>query len=186
MGLAIPMSAKSCCRLSWERWLHPLHLLGPVLLWCCRLQLTSLYLMIVLQPPLPCEGRDGPLCLYGDSSVLMDLRWPCDVQLRAVFWPLVQYLSFFCEAFSLAILDSSSFLLFHSGQAFHQLVCPLTVVLPQIFFNLTTLFSIQFSLAFFSCTSWCCCSLPCISQILQNQIFSFSVLSFCRTDKEFL
>ena len=38
----------------------------------------------------------------------------------------------------------------------------------------------------FPCTSWCCCSLPCISQILQVQIFSFSVLSFCRTDQEFL
>ena len=33
------------------------------------------------------------------------------------------------------------FPLFHSGQVFYQLVCPLTVVLPQIFFNLTTLFS---------------------------------------------
>ena len=36
------------------------------------------------------------------------------------------------------------------------------------------------------CTSWCCCSLPCISQILQVQIVSFSVLSFCRTDQELL
>ena len=38
----------------------------------------------------------------------------------------------------------------------------------------------------FSCTSWCSCSLPCISQILQVQIVSFSILSFCRTDQEFL
>ena len=38
-------------------------------------------------------------------------------------------------------MDRSHFPLFHSGQVFHQLVCPLTVVLPQIFFNLTTLFS---------------------------------------------
>ena len=38
----------------------------------------------------------------------------------------------------------------------------------------------------FSCTSWRCCSLPCISQILQVQIASFSVFSFCRTDQEFL
>ena len=30
---------------------------------------------------------------------------------------------------------------FHSGQVFHQLVSPLTVGLPQNFFNLTTLFS---------------------------------------------
>ena len=36
-----------------------------------------------------------------------------------------------------------------------------------------------------SCISWCW-SLPCISQILKVQIISFSVLSFCRTDKEFL
>ena len=33
----------------------------------------------------------------------------------------------------------SHFLLFHSGKVFHQLVCPLTVVLPQIFFSLITL-----------------------------------------------
>ena len=39
------------------------------------------------------------------------------------------------------ILDSSRFTQFRSDQVFHQLVCPLTVVLPQIFFNLTTLFS---------------------------------------------
>ena len=39
---------------------------------------------------------------------------------------------------------------------------------------------------FFSCTSWCCCSFLYISQILQAQIFSFSVLSFCCTDQEFL
>ena len=35
--------------------------------------------MIVLQPPLPCEGwGDRPLCFSRDSSVLMDLHWPCD------------------------------------------------------------------------------------------------------------
>ena len=38
-------------------------------------------------------------------------------------------------------MDSSRFPLFHSGQVFHQLICPFTVVLPQIFFNLTSLFS---------------------------------------------
>ena len=63
------------------------------------------------------------------------------VQFRAVFCPSVQYLSLFCEAFSWTILDSRSFPLFHSGQVFHQLVCPLTIVLLQIFFNLITLFS---------------------------------------------
>ena len=39
--------------------------------------------------------------------------------------------------------------LFHSGQVFHQLVCPLTVVLRQIFFNLTTLFSYPVFFSFF-------------------------------------
>ena len=63
------------------------------------------------------------------------------VQHSAVFCPSVQYLSFFCEAFSGSILDSSSFSLFHSGQVFQELVCPLTVVLPKIFSNLTALFS---------------------------------------------
>ena len=63
------------------------------------------------------------------------------VKLGAVFCSSVLYLSFFCESFSWTILDSSSFSLFHSGQFFHELVFPLTVVFPQIFFNLTTLFS---------------------------------------------
>ena len=63
------------------------------------------------------------------------------VQLKAVFCPTVQYLSLFCEAFSWTILDSSRFPLFHSSQVFHQLVCPLTVVLLKICFSLTTLFS---------------------------------------------
>ena len=71
------------------------------------------------------------------------------VQLRVVFCPSVQYLSLFCEAFSWTILDSSRFPLFHSGQVFHHLVCPLTVVLPQIFFNLTTLFSYPVSFSLF-------------------------------------
>ena len=84
MGLAILLSAKSCCKLSWERWLHPLHLFGPVLLGCCRLQLTSLSSMIVLQPPLLCEGWGGhPLCLSGDSSVVMDSIGLVVVQLKS-------------------------------------------------------------------------------------------------------
>ena len=39
----------------------------------------SLSPVIVLQPPLLCEGWDGhPPCLSGDSPVLMDLLWPYD------------------------------------------------------------------------------------------------------------
>ena len=72
------------------------------------------------------------------------------VQLRAVFCPSVQHLSLFCETFSWTILDSSRFPLFHSGQVFHQFVCPLTVVLPQIFFNFTTLFSYPVFFSLFS------------------------------------
>ena len=41
MGMAILLFAKSCCRLSWQRWLYSVHLLWSVLLRCCRLQLTS-------------------------------------------------------------------------------------------------------------------------------------------------
>ena len=37
-----------------------------------------------------------------------------------------------CKYNPWTILDSSSFPLFHSGLVFHELVCPLTVVLPQI------------------------------------------------------
>ena len=78
-GLTILLSARFCCWLSWERWLHPPRLLGPVLLWCCWSQLTSLSSVIVLRPPLHCEGWGGrPLCLSGDSPVLTDLHWPCD------------------------------------------------------------------------------------------------------------
>ena len=78
MWLAILLSIRSCCRLSLKRWLLLLHLHRPVLLGCCQLQVTSLYSMIVLQSPLLCGGWGGrPLCLDWDSSVLMDLHWPC-------------------------------------------------------------------------------------------------------------
>ena len=81
------------------------------------------------------------MCLSGDSPELMDLHWPCDCTANssvlsissvsvALLWGIFQN-----------DLDSSCFPLFHSGQVFHQLVCHLTVVLPQIFFSLTTLFS---------------------------------------------
>ena len=106
-GLAILLSTRSCCRLSSERWLHPLHLLGPVLLGCCRLQPTSLSSVIVLQPPLLCEGLGGhPLCLSGNNPVLMDLHWPCNCTAQCSILS-VQYLSFFREAFSWTISDSS-------------------------------------------------------------------------------
>ena len=133
MVLAIIQSDRSYCRLSWERWLHPFNLLGPVLLECCRLQPISLSSMIVLQPPVLCEGWVGhPLCLSGDSPVLMDLQWPCDCTAQysilsigsVSFVPLLEFFFFW------TILDSNSFSLFHSGQVFHELVCPLTVVLP--------------------------------------------------------
>ena len=45
--------------------------------------------MIVLQPPLLCEGWDDrPISLSGDSSILMDLRWTVIVKLRqySVHW----------------------------------------------------------------------------------------------------
>ena len=76
---------------------------------------------------------------------LMDLHWPCS----CIAQSNVQFLILFCEAFSWTIFNSSWFPLFHSGQIFYQLVCPLTVVLPQIFFNLITLFSYPVFLSLF-------------------------------------
>ena len=61
MGLAILLSAKSCCGLLWEQRLHPLHPLGPVLLGCYRLQLTSLSSVIVLQ--FHFSAKDGVVIL---------------------------------------------------------------------------------------------------------------------------
>ena len=76
-GLAILLSDRSCRRLLEEQWLLLFHLLGPVLLGCCQLKLTSLSCIIVLQPPLLCGGWDDHfLCLFRDGSVPMDLRWP--------------------------------------------------------------------------------------------------------------
>ena len=40
--------------------------------------------------------------------------------------------------------------MFHSGQVFHQSVCPLTVVLLQIFFKLTTVLLSSFLLPFYA------------------------------------
>ena len=88
-GLAILLSARSCCRLSWERWLHLLHLLGPVLLGCYQLQLTFLFSAIVLQPPLLCEEWVGRfLRVSRDSSVLMDLHWPSDCTAQSSILPI--------------------------------------------------------------------------------------------------
>ena len=64
--------AKLYWRSHWTDW-------RQVVLGCRRLQLTFLSSVITLQPPLLCEGWGGlPLCLPGDSSVLMDVHWPCN------------------------------------------------------------------------------------------------------------
>ena len=58
--------------------------------------------MILLQPPLLCEEWGGrPLCVSGDSSVLMYLRWPCNCTIQSSILPTG--------------VDSSSFPLFHSN-----------------------------------------------------------------------
>ena len=71
----------------------------------------------------------------------MDLHWPCSCTAQGSILSISSVSVAFLWGIFLTILDSSCFPLFHSGQVFHQLVCPLTVVPPQIFFNLTTLFS---------------------------------------------
>ena len=109
---------------------------------CCRLQLTSFF------PWLYCSlhffAKNGVVILCVSLGIVQ--YWWISVglvivQLRAVFCPWVQYLSFFCEAFSWTILDSSSFPLFYSGQVSHELVYPVTVVLREVCFGLITLFS---------------------------------------------
>ena len=133
MGLAILLSTRSCCRLSWDRWLHPLTCMDqfcwdvvdsswlPFFHWLyCSLHFTAKDGVVIVCVSL------GTVQYWWISIALVV------VQLRAVFCPSVQYLPLFCEAFSWTILDSSHFPLFRSGQVFHQLVCPLTVVLPQI------------------------------------------------------
>ena len=106
--------------------------------------------------------------------------------MRLAFQSPSPSLSFFCEAFSRMILDRSIFPLFHRGQVFHGLICPPTVVLSQIFFNLITLFSYPVFLCLFHAPLDVVVSLPFISQIFQVWIFSSPVLSFCCTDQEFL
>ena len=103
------------------------------------------------------------------------------VQLSAVFCPSVQYLSFFCEAFSRTILDSNSFSLFHSGQVFHELVCPLTVVLPQIFFNLTTLFSYPVFFCLFHAPLDVVVHLPVFLRSFRFKSVFFLSFLLCRT-----
>ena len=106
--------------------------------------------MTVLQPQLLCEGWDGhPLCLSWDSSVLMDNHWPCSCKAQSSILSIGSVSVALLRGIFLKILDSSRFPLFHSGQVFHQLVCPLTVVLPQIFLNLTALFSYLVFLSLF-------------------------------------
>ena len=107
-------------------------------------------------------------------------------QLRAVFCPSVQYLPLFREAFSWTILDSSRSPLFHSGKVFHQLVCPLTVVLPQIFFSLTTLFSYPVFFSLFHAPLDIVVHFLVFLRSFRFESFLLLVLSFCRTDQIFL
>ena len=86
--------------------------------------------MMILQPQLLCKRWNShPLFLSGDSSALMDLRSPCDYTAQSSLLSIG------------SVPVSSSFPLFHSSQVFHEFSCCLTVVLPQIVFNLATLFS---------------------------------------------
>ena len=138
--LAILQSAGSWCRLLWERWLHPLHCdwlgskhkLSNILSTCldqfCWEVVDSSWLLFLqwLYCSLHFFTKDGLVVLYVCLETVQ-YWWSSTglviVQLRAVFCPSVQFLSFFCEAFSWMISDSSNSLLFYSGQIFfkHQL-----------------------------------------------------------------
>ena len=112
------------------------------------------------------------------------------VQLKAVFCPSIQYPRSFVRYFPerpwlvVALPCFEVVKSFTSGYAL--------LLLFFLIFSSVSLYCspiLFFCCCFccpFSCTSWCCCSLPCIPQILQAQIFSLSVLSFCHTDEEFL
>ena len=90
-----------------------------ILLGCCRLQLTSLSSVIVLQPPLLCEGLGGnPLCLSGDSSVLLDLHCPCDCTAQCRTLSIGSVSLVLLWGISWTILGSNRLYLFHSGQDF--------------------------------------------------------------------
>ena len=94
---------------------------------------------------------DHPLCLSGNSSVLMDLHWPCDCTAQSSTLPIgsISICRSSVRHFPERSWTICSFPLFHTSQVFHQLVCPFTVVLPQVFFNLTTLFSYPVFFSFF-------------------------------------
>ena len=108
------------------------------------------------------------------------------VQLRAVFCPLIQYVSLFCKALSWTIWDSSRFPLFHSGQVFHQLVCPLTVVLPQIVFNLATLFSYSVFFSLFRAPLDVVVHFLVFLRSFRLKFFLSHFSSFFHADQEFL
>ena len=60
-----------------------------------------------------------PLCLSGNSSVLMDLHWPCDCTAHSSILSIGSV-----SPVLRRILDSSSFPLFHSGEVFHEVDMP--------------------------------------------------------------
>ena len=173
-GVGYSHAYRTCCRLSEAQRLLLLHLLEPVLLGCCQHQLTALSSVIILHPPLLCEGWGSrPLCLTGDSSVLKDLHWSCACTAHSSILSSVQYLSFFCKTFFWAILDSSSFSLFTVAKLFTSWYALLLD--PKIFFSISLqCLPIQFS----SGASWCRCSFFCVPKIFQAPTFSFLVLSF--------
>ena len=69
---------------------------------------------------------------------------------------------------------------------FHQLVCPLTVVPPQIFFNFTTPFSYPIFFCLLHVPLDVVVHFLVFLRSFRLKSFSFSVLSFRRTDQEFL
>ena len=99
----------------------------------------SLSSVIVLQRQLLCEGWVGrPVSAWG---LFLDLHWACDFTAESSILSIGSVSLVLLWGIFQNNLGHGSFSLFQSGQVFHELICPLTVVLPQIFFNHTTLFS---------------------------------------------
>ena len=69
---------------------------------------------------------------------------------------------------------------------FHKLICTLTVVLAQIFFSLTTLFSYPIFFCLFHAPLDVVVRFLVFLRSFKFESVLFSVLSFCHTDQEFL
>ena len=147
MGFAIFLSAKSCCKLSWERRLHLLHLLRPVLLRCCWLQPTSFSSIIELQPPLLYEGWGGhPLGTVQYWWISISLELYSSLQYSFYRFNISRSSVRHFPERSWTVVAFPCFTVLKSFTSSYTLILPLMFLR---FFNLTTLFTHPVFFCFF-------------------------------------